>query len=93
MQQPKFEFSVLRAVDGVAVVVMIAAMTLACAVPLAQSAFGATASKAACRDPMSAYLDAHRAAAFSLDDARRMDGTGGHYRPAAWSAVCQGARR
>ncbi len=91
-QQDGTKFSVQRAVDGVAVVVMLSAMTLACALPIAQTAFGATPAKGSCRDLMSVYLDAHRAAAFSLDDTRRMGGIASAWHRGSKPAVCPAER-
>ena len=97
MKQAGLQFSTQRAVDSVAVVVMVAAMTLACALPFAKTAFGAEPAKAGCRDLLSTYLDAHRAAAFSLDDARRMGNTEigrrGPLAQATWSQVCPAPNR
>jgi len=91
-QQDDTKFSVQRAVDGVAIVVMLSAMTLACALPFAQTAFGATPARVSCGDLMSAYLDAHRAAAFSMDDARRMGGIDSTWRSQSRPAACPAAQ-
>ena len=74
MKQHIFPFSVLPVVDRVAVAVMISAMVLACSLPVAKAAFGATPEDGGSPNLLFCYLDADRDGMINLSEARRLRG-------------------
>lgn len=74
MKQHIFRVLALPLIDGIATVVMISAMVLACTLPFAKAAFGATPEEAGSPNLLFCYLDADRDGVITLSEARRLRG-------------------